>query len=220
MLAMARETTRSGPTRLGAPTLTAADWAEAAIQLIADAGLNALTVDALAVRLGVTKGSFYWHFRRRSELVAAALERWERRATTEAIAGASAIPDPRRRLELLLDAASQPPRSRSLYTALAEAADDPVVGAVLNRVASLRIAYLESCYRELGLAEPRAQSMALFAYAAYRGLLQLAHEAPAALPRDWSVYPGLIRQALVPPVDPQPATTRPPAKSRTPAKRR
>jgi len=62
------------------PTLTAADWAEAALQLIAEAGLGALTVETLAARLGVTKGSFYWHFKGRSELLADALGRWEHRS--------------------------------------------------------------------------------------------------------------------------------------------
>ena len=52
------------PPGCGEPTLTAADWAEAALQLIAEKGLGALTVSALAARLGVTKGSFYWHFAR------------------------------------------------------------------------------------------------------------------------------------------------------------
>jgi AcrR family transcriptional regulator len=189
----------TGATRLGEPTLTAADWAEAALHLIAEAGLGALTVNVLAARLGVTKGSFYWHFGGRSDLLAAALERWEQRATEENIKGLNAIPDPRRRLELMLDAASQPPRSRSLYAALAEAAEDPVVRQALNRVASARIAYLESCYRDMGLAPPIARSKALFAYAAYRGLLQLAHEAPAALPKDWSAYPAIVRDALLPP---------------------
>ena len=184
--------------RQGEPTLTAADWAEAALQLIAEAGLKALTVDALATRLGVTKGSFYWHFTGRSELLAAARGRWEHRATTEAIKGLSAVPDARKRLYLLLDAASQSPRSRSLYAALAEAAEDPVVKEVLNRVASARIAYLEACYRELGLAQPLAKAKALFAYAAYRGLLQLAHEAPSVLPTDWSCYPAVVREALAP----------------------
>ncbi len=60
----------SGAKRLGQPTLTAADWAQAALQLIAEAGLGALTVEALAARLGVTKGSFYWHFKGRSDLLA------------------------------------------------------------------------------------------------------------------------------------------------------
>jgi AcrR family transcriptional regulator len=210
---MARKGT--GAPRLGAPTLTAADWAEAALQLIAEKGLGALTVAALANRLGVTKGSFYWHFRGRSELLAAALANWEERATTEAIRGLEAVTDYRRRLELMLEAASKPPRSRSLYAALAEAAEDPIVRRVLNRVASARIAYLEICYSNLGLSPKLAKSHAVAAYAAYRGLLQLAHEAPAALPTDWSVYSDVIQRALVPNGTPatRPRARRPAAKS-------
>ena len=111
--AMARK--GSGKERLGEPTLTASDWAEAALHLIAEKGLRALTVGALATRLGVTKGSFYWHFHSRAELLAAALARWEQRATTDAMRGLDAVTDDRRRLELMLDAASQPPRSRSSW---------------------------------------------------------------------------------------------------------
>jgi AcrR family transcriptional regulator len=188
----------TGRERLGEPTLTASDWAEAALQLTAGKGLRALTVSTLAARLGVTKGSFYWHFQGRSELLAAALARWEQRATTEAIKGLDAVRDPRRRLELMLDAASQPPRSRSLYAALAEAGDDPIVRRVLNRVASARIAYLERCYGDLGLAPALARAQAVLAYAGYRGLLQLAHEAPAALPAEWSSYSAVVRRALIP----------------------
>ena len=190
--------TASGASRHGQPTLTAADWAEAALQLVAEAGLPALTVDALAARLGVTKGSFYWHFRGRADLLATALARWEQHATMEAMKGLDAVPDVRRRLELMLDAASQAPRSRSLYAALASAADDPVVRPVLDRVGTARIAYLESCYRGLGLEPAIARATAVFAYAAYRGLLQLAHEAPAALPADWTAYPRVVRHALLP----------------------
>lgn len=188
----------SGIKRLGTPTLTAADWAEAALQMIAESGLGALTVDALAKRLGVTKGSFYWHFRTRADLLGAALVRWEQNATIEAMRGLDAIPDPRTRLQLILDASSQPPRSRSLYAALAEAAEDPLVRQSLNRVATARIGYLETCYRALGVAPPLAKARALLAYAAYRGLLQLAHEAPASLPKDWSNYPALVRETLLP----------------------
>ena len=193
---MARKAT--GPTRRGEPTLTAADWAEAALQLIAEKGLRALTVSALATRLGVTKGSFYWHFQGRSDLLAAALAHWEGRATGDNIRGLDAVGDHRTRLELMLDAASRPPRSRSLYAALAEAAEDPIVRKVLNRVASARIAYLETCYTNLGFPPALAKSHAVLAYAAYRGLLQLAHEAPGALPTDWSSYPQVVRKALIP----------------------
>jgi AcrR family transcriptional regulator len=193
---MARKATSAK--QLDEPTLTADDWAEAALQFIAGAGLGALTVEALAARLGVTKGSFYWHFKGRSELLAYALGRWEQRVTTEAITGLSAVTDPHQRLHLMLDAASQPPRSRSLYAALAEAAEDPIVKRVLKRVASARIEYLAVCYRDLAFPPAQAKAKAVFAYAAYRGLLQLAHEASSALPTDWSSYATLVREALGP----------------------
>lgn len=209
----------TGPKRRGEPTLTAADWAEAALQVIADRGLAALTVDALAARLGVSKGSFYWHFRRRSELVSAALERWERRSTAETIKALDGVTDARQRLALILDASSQLPRSRSLYAALAEAAHDPVVEPVLSRVATARIGYLETCYRELGLPQPEAQAKALFAYAAYRGLLQLAYEVGAAvLPAEWSSYPHVVREALLPSLTAVPASKRPKGRRSAPGR--
>jgi AcrR family transcriptional regulator len=194
IVTMARKGT--GAKRLDEPTLTAADWAEAALHFIAEVGLGALTVEALAARLGVTKGSFYWHFKGRSDLLSAALGRWEQRATKEAITGLSAVTDARQRLHLILDATSRSPKSRSLYAALGEGAEDPIVRRVLNRVASARIEYLEACYRELGLAQPQAKAKAVFAYAAYRGLLQVAHEAPAVLPTDWPSYAAVVLEAL------------------------
>jgi len=39
-------------------------------------------------------------------------------------------------------------------------------------------------YRELGLPQPQAKAKAVFVYAAYRGLLQVVHEAPTLLPTD------------------------------------
>jgi len=190
----------TGPKRLNEPTLTSSDWIEGALQLISEAGLRALTIETLAARLGVTKGSFYWHFKGRSELLSAALGRWEHRSTTEAIAGLSAVADTRKRLIFMLEAASQPPRSRSVYAALAEAADDPIVRPVLRRVASSRIEFLETCYRELGLTASQAKARAVLAYAAYRGLLQIAREAPGVLPDDWSSYADVVLQTLGPPL--------------------
>ena len=200
---------RSGTPRLGTPTLTASDWAEAALQLIAEAGLRAVTVSTLAARLSVTKGSFYWHFKGREELLAAALARWERRATDEAVQALDAIPDYRRRLELIFEASSQPPRARSLYAALAAAADEPLVKAVLTRVGAARIDYLDVCYRRLGLPAAEARARAVFAYATYRGLLQLAHESPASLPNSWGHYTDLMRQVLLPAATTGTRTARP-----------
>ena len=58
--------------------LSADDWANAALDLIAEQGVASVAVEPLARRLGVTKGSFYWHFPSREALLVAALERWEK----------------------------------------------------------------------------------------------------------------------------------------------
>jgi hypothetical protein len=106
------------------------------------------------------------------------------------------VVDARQRLSFMLEAATQQPRARSLYAALAQAAEDETVRRVLNRVASKRVKYLEATYRELGLSPQMAKAKAVFAYAAYRGLLQLVHEAPAVLPESWDVYSKVVLQAL------------------------
>ncbi|MBP8098362.1 MAG: helix-turn-helix transcriptional regulator, partial [Arenimonas sp.] len=56
------------------PRLSAEDWARAALDVIAEQGLAAVAVEPLARRLGVTKGSFYWHFPSREALLVAALQ--------------------------------------------------------------------------------------------------------------------------------------------------
>lgn len=42
--------------------LSVQDWVQAGFGLLAEDGIKALTIDRLCRRLGVTKGSFYWHF--------------------------------------------------------------------------------------------------------------------------------------------------------------
>ncbi len=51
-------------------------WLRAAIQTLADSGVDGVKVETLARQLGVTKGSFYWHFKDRRALLDAVLENW------------------------------------------------------------------------------------------------------------------------------------------------
>ncbi|MDQ6732181.1 MAG: TetR/AcrR family transcriptional regulator, partial [Actinomycetota bacterium] len=53
--------------------LSRTDWTEAALLALAHDGLAGVAVQPLARRLGATKGSFYWHFADRAELIAATL---------------------------------------------------------------------------------------------------------------------------------------------------
>jgi AcrR family transcriptional regulator len=59
-----------------ATRLDAAAWIAAAFDALADSGIDAVRVEPLAKALGITKGSFYWHFADRRALIDAMLEGW------------------------------------------------------------------------------------------------------------------------------------------------
>ena len=69
------------PPRGAGRRLSVDDWIQAGFALLAEGGPNALRVDRLCEQLGVTKGSFYWHFKNRGELLEALLEHWSREMT-------------------------------------------------------------------------------------------------------------------------------------------
>lgn len=153
--------------------LSAEDWEEAALKLIAEQGVNAVAVEALARQLGVTKGSFYWHFRTREALVQAALERWELYGEREVISQIEAIPDPRVRLPELFRRVAHELEPHRVYAALLKALDHPQVVPVMARVSQRRMEFLNTAYREAGLAPGEAINRARLTYAAYVGFLQL-----------------------------------------------
>lgn len=153
--------------------LCAEDWEEAALALIAEQGVNAVAVEALARQLGVTKGSFYWHFRTREALVQAALERWELYGEREVISQIENIPDPRVRLPELFRRVAHELQPHRVYAALLKALDHPQVVPVMARVSQRRMEFLNTAYREAGMAPTEALNRARLTYAAYVGFLQL-----------------------------------------------
>jgi len=58
-----------------------AQWLVAGLESLRRAGVGGVRVERLAADLGITKGSFYWHFRNRGELLDALLEHWSREMT-------------------------------------------------------------------------------------------------------------------------------------------
>src|SRR5688572_29530985 len=84
------------------------DWIRGAIAQLQRGGIDAVRVAALAPRLGVTRGSFYWHFADRAALLEALLEDWEAE-TPQLIAAASEAPAPRERLLRFFSAAEASP---------------------------------------------------------------------------------------------------------------
>jgi AcrR family transcriptional regulator len=56
--------------------LSVDDWVQAGFAILADGGPNALRLDRLCEQLGVTKGSFYWHFADLPAYRTALVEAW------------------------------------------------------------------------------------------------------------------------------------------------
>jgi AcrR family transcriptional regulator len=157
------------PTRSGKPLLTRDDWTRVGLEAVrTGGGIKAIAVDRLARQLGATRGSFYWHFEDRDELVRAVLELWEREHTTELIPEAEAIADPVERLRFVFRTVYEQPVDR-IEIALASAGDDPLVAPVLERVVHARLAFLRAIFAELGLDEEEAAARAWLAYGFYVG---------------------------------------------------
>jgi AcrR family transcriptional regulator len=152
-----------------ADRLTRQDWLTAALGALARGGTEALRVEPLAKRLGVTKGSFYWHFADRPALLAAALAEWERRATdaviveVEAAGGDASV----RLANLFRIAAAADGRLERAVRAWA--AGDAAAAAVQGRVDARRHAYVAAQLAALGFSEDEAAARARIAYRAVMG---------------------------------------------------
>jgi AcrR family transcriptional regulator len=156
--------------------LDAERWAEAALDAFERGGAAAVAVEPIARALGVTKGSFYWHFKNRQALLAAAVQRWERLHVDDVLDAAATITDPHQRLAAILGAASSKPPS--IFLRMLEGVGEPVVQAAVTRAAERRVAFLTKAFRDVGLTPAAAHRQALFAYSAYVGRALLGRDAP------------------------------------------
>jgi AcrR family transcriptional regulator len=60
-------------------------WIDAGLRVLAGGGPDAVRVEPLAEKLGVTRGGFYWHFGDRQAFLDVLLDTWEVRATDEVL---------------------------------------------------------------------------------------------------------------------------------------
>lgn len=181
--------------------LNAADWARAALDAIAENGVASVAVEPLARRLGVTKGSFYWHFPSRDALLEAALEAWERDEQEAVFGSMEAIADPRERLRALFRLVAQEATSHVIYSELLKALDHDAVRPVMERVSQRRLDWLTASFRQAGLPRIAAQHRARLAYAAYIGFLQLNLQLrqPRLSHEDFDAYVEHVMDTLIPP---------------------
>jgi AcrR family transcriptional regulator len=166
--------------------LTADDWARAALHAFGEGGLSAVAVQPLATKLGVTKGSFYWHFANREALISAALALWERITTDDTIALLDGEPDPVERLRALFTRVSFSAGRYTVENGVRSASDNEVVAAVLRRVERRRLDYTIGLFEQIGFSPAEAVRRGVLSYTAYVGHSELAARLPGLLPLEGS----------------------------------
>jgi AcrR family transcriptional regulator len=150
--------------------LTREDWFVAAISALRRGGVDGVRVEALARDLGVSRGSFYWHFGDRQELLDMILARWEEE-TAWLVAGASAGATPRERALRFFEMAnaSPYPPDREIF---AWARRDRKVARRVEAIEARRAAFFEDILRDAGATGERSRQLGELLYLATLGWLE------------------------------------------------
>ena len=176
--------------------LDKSDWIKAGLSTLAAAGSDAVRVERLANDLGVTKGSFYWHFKDRQALLEVMLQHWKTVATQAVINEVEARGgDSKVRLRTLFEIVMQSD-GRLELAIRAWAAIDKAVAKAVKSIDRKRIGYTEQLFQELGFSPPEATARARFAYHALIGQYALGGgKAPAPKSREFdAVFAMLTRK--------------------------
>jgi AcrR family transcriptional regulator len=159
-----RKSGRQAGTASGRTSRT--DWIERGLSVLARHGIDAVRVEPLAASLGVTKGSFYWHFKDRPALHDAMLVHWRGIATDDIVtrteaAGGSA----RDKLHRLVALTTDNIQGASLDIAMRSwASHDDEVARAVAAVDAARIGYVRDLLIACGVARPAARTRAEVIY--------------------------------------------------------
>jgi AcrR family transcriptional regulator len=139
-------------------------WVDAALRALAEGGPDAVRVEALAVRIGVSKGGFYWHFTDRQALLEEMLDTWERAGTKDIIARVDSRPaDPRAKVQQLFELSSS--ADFAVELAIRDwSRRDGDVAERLHRVDNRRMGYLRSLFGQFCLNENDVEARSMLAY--------------------------------------------------------
>jgi AcrR family transcriptional regulator len=154
-------------------SLSAADWVETAADLLLERNISSVDIPDLCKRLGVTKGSFYWHFNARGDLLTAILNDWRRRMTLDVNVrarklGASAETTLRYLLGLIRK--PRPNRIGAIERSVRDwARIDPVARSAVIEVDQTRLAFFEGLIQQCGFSQKEAHLRAYAAYALMMG---------------------------------------------------
>jgi AcrR family transcriptional regulator len=161
-------------------SLSASDWVRAAARRLAADGVDAVRVEPLAKELGVSKGSFYWHFTDRDALLDALLAYWRTAGTTGVITEVEeASADAADRFRWLVRLAFGHADGGFDAAVRTWAARENRARTAVHEVDEVRIAYLVRLLTDAGSADPARR--AAVAYRTLLGEYAMRHAGAEAL---------------------------------------
>lgn len=150
-------------------TLTPQDWLRVAADVLVDKSVEGVRVDVLAKTLAVTRGSFYWHFADRGDLLRRLLQAWKQTQTEQVIAAHNrqgvAVDAVIHELAALPFHGERAQRGGAIELAIrAWARRDDMARAVVDEVDAMRLRYIEDSFAHLGFAALAAKNRAFLMY--------------------------------------------------------
>jgi AcrR family transcriptional regulator len=148
----------------GKPRLDRQNWLDAALSALVEGGIAAVTMERMAIGLGVTRGSFYHHFRNRADLLDELLDYWVRDWTVAIVDDVTALYlDPRSTLLALMRVIAHRKAAEHDMAFRAWALHDERTRKVLTRVDGMRVEYMTSLFLAMGFEGLEAENRALLA---------------------------------------------------------
>jgi AcrR family transcriptional regulator len=155
-------------------------WIAEGLRALAAGGPDAVRVETLAQRLGVTKGGFYWNFDDRRALLDALLDTWEHVVVEEVIERIEGVGgDGRARLRNLFALASSEEARDPLTVELAIrdwARRDEAVAKRLRRVDNRRMDYMRALFRDFCTDDDEVEARCLIVFSLFVGSRFIAAE--------------------------------------------
>ncbi|MEH2504999.1 AcrR family transcriptional regulator [Bradyrhizobium sp. AZCC 1578] len=172
--------------------LAAKDWLDQGLKTLATRGFTALKAEPLAKAMGVSRGSFYWHFADIGAFHAAVLARWHEVAAEQIIANVEAASKDENPLALLLRRVfgERLMLERAVRT---WASVDPAARAAVQAIDRRRLGYVEGLLAQSGLSTDVARARAQILYWAFLGFALSDQPLPKA--RQEAVVDELVRMS-------------------------
>lgn len=161
--------------------LTADDWIRGGLKALAKSGFTALKADPLAKAMGVSRGSFYWHFADLGAFHAAVLKRWREIAAEQIIADVEAAGDEPLKALLRRSFGARLDLERAVRN---WAAFDAAAQGAVRTIDRRRIDYIATLLTMRGLAPAMAQARAQILYWIFLGFALSGTPVPAARLQD------------------------------------